>query len=280
MLQRLSSAILNQIGMVDVLEIVCREVQSLTGAAGSAVLLEEQGRLEIAFSSGDAAAWADRLLHEHATPSNQESPVEPVLINELWIGEGEPSTRVRSLLAVPLRVHGNTIGAVQLVNKPPGFDEDDLRIVSRIADQVAMTVEHTRLNAQQDKMAVLAEAIASAERRPDRVVLLGMAPSAPDVEYGWIVPAKGQGRVNEVARFVEKPDIERARALMQRGAVVNSLILVATGTALLRLFRCTVPDLSGEFASWFEPGDGARRPLGVLYRGVPAHDFSRDVLER
>ena len=156
-LQRLSSAILDRIGMASVLEIVCREVQSLTGAAGSAVLLEEQGRLEIAFSSGDAAAWADRLLHEHATTSDKEAPVEPVLINELLIGEGGPSTRVRSLLAVPLRAHGNTIGSVQLVNKPPGFDEDDLRIVTRIADQVAMTIEHTRLHAQQEKMAVLEE---------------------------------------------------------------------------------------------------------------------------
>ena len=157
MLQRLSSAILNRIGLASVLEIVCREVQSLTGAAGSAVLLEEQGRLEIAFSSGDAAAWADRVLHEHGTPSDQEAPVEPVLINELWIGEGAPSTRVRSVLAVPLVAHGTTIGAVQLVNKPPGFDEDDLRIVSRIADQVAVTIEHSRLHAQQEKMAVLEE---------------------------------------------------------------------------------------------------------------------------
>lgn len=157
MLQRLSSAILNRIGLASVLEIVCREVQALTGAAGSAVLLEEQGRLEIAFSSGDAAAWADRVLHEHGTQSEQEAPVEPVLINELWIGKGGPSTHVRSLLAVPLRAHGNTIGAVQLVNKPPGFDEDDLRIVSRVADQVAVTIEHTRLHAQQEKMAVLEE---------------------------------------------------------------------------------------------------------------------------
>jgi signal transduction histidine kinase len=157
MLERLSSAILDRIGLANVLELVCREIQSLTGAAGSAVLLEEQGRLEIAFSSGDAATWAYRLLREHVPPSDRGALVEPVLVNELWIGNDTPSSRVRSMLAVPLRVHGDTIGTFQLVNKPPGFDEGDLRIVSRIADQVAMTIEHTRLHAQQEKMAVLEE---------------------------------------------------------------------------------------------------------------------------
>ena len=131
--------------------------------------------------------------------------------------------------------------------------------------------------------ALLREAIvratAAAEEHRDRVVLLGMTPTGADVEYGWIVPVDADTPVRHVSLFVEKPDRARVRTLMSQGAVLNSLILVATGTALLQLYATSAPELSEEFATWVDGGDDSWARLQGLYRDVPKCDFSRHVLE-
>ena len=159
-LQRVTSALLNRIGLASVLEVICRETQHLTGATGSAVLLvQDQGKLEIAFSTGDGAHAADRLLLEHVRVEPGALPVEPMLVNELPVERAGQAHApgVSSLLAVPLRARGEIIGLMQLVNKHPGFDQDDVRIIGLIADQVAMSIENARLNARQERMAVMEE---------------------------------------------------------------------------------------------------------------------------
>jgi len=125
----------------------------------------------------------------------------------------------------------------------------------------------------------IVRATAAAEEHHDRVVLLGMTPTSPDVEYGWIVPDDADTPVRHVSLFVEKPCRERVRALMSQGAVLNSLILVAAGTALLQLYAKNTPELSEEFATWVDDDDSSWARLQGLYRHVPRCDFSRHVLE-
>jgi mannose-1-phosphate guanylyltransferase len=131
---------------------------------------------------------------------------------------------------------------------------------------------------------VLAEAMTRAvevaQGHPDRVVLLGMQPTDADVEYGWIVPASHEGSVRRVVSFVEKPAREQAARLMERGAVLNSLILVATGMSLLRAIEDAAPRLSRRFAEWLDSGDLSGSRLDRVYRHLAVHDFSREVLER
>jgi mannose-1-phosphate guanylyltransferase len=83
-----------------------------------------------------------------------------------------------------------------------------------------------------------------------------------------------------VTAFVEKPDGEGARFLLGRGALLNSLILVATGQALLGLFDRAMPQLVGRFVSWIEETGAGAEALGELYRDLSPRDFSRSVLER
>ena len=76
-----------------------------------------------------------------------------------------------------------------------------------------------------------------------RVVLLGIAPSNPEVEYGWIEPGlpltkHAFGTVFEVSRFWEKPDRTMASALMKRGCLWNSFLMVGRVDAYLNLIRC------------------------------------------
>ncbi len=114
----------------------------------------------------------------------------------------------------------------------------------------------------------------------ERLVLLGMRPRGFDAEYGWIVPsAASSPSVGDVAGFVEKPNRETARALMERGALVNAFTLVGNGNALVRLYEETLPELLGTFLRCLRHGATAER-LEELYATIPKNDFSRDVLGR
>jgi mannose-1-phosphate guanylyltransferase len=117
--------------------------------------------------------------------------------------------------------------------------------------------------------------------RPDsRLVVLGMTPTGGDPEYGWILPAPGRGGfLRDVAGFAEKPDSQRAQDLMSAGALLNTLMFVADGSALLRIYEEALPVLLHPFLRLLRDGVDARA-LDGFYETLSVSDFSRDVLER
>jgi mannose-1-phosphate guanylyltransferase len=124
-------------------------------------------------------------------------------------------------------------------------------------------------------------ALQATQRQNERVFLLGMTPKTADPDYGWIVPSNSAGDIPplKVSAFVEKPDRSLAERLLQRGALLNSFIIVATASALLQLYDYAVPDVVAEFINWRNEA-GERWPaLQDLYRALQPRDFSRDVLE-
>jgi mannose-1-phosphate guanylyltransferase len=129
---------------------------------------------------------------------------------------------------------------------------------------------------------VLGEAMLTAVRASRRpggpVVLLGMSPEEPDPEYGWILPlATASARLRPVACFVEKPDRGTAVDLSARGALINSFVIAASSSSILRLFEATFPGLLRMFLGVGRAGDRATR-IAQLYEQIPTVDFSRDVL--
>jgi HD-GYP domain-containing protein (c-di-GMP phosphodiesterase class II) len=60
--------------------------------------------------------------------------------------------RTRSVLCVPLQFENRVIGVLELINKKSGvpFDEQDLNILFNLADQAAISIEHTRLQDAQN----------------------------------------------------------------------------------------------------------------------------------
>jgi mannose-1-phosphate guanylyltransferase len=124
----------------------------------------------------------------------------------------------------------------------------------------------------------LRRAVRALPGRDGNPVLLGMGPRLFDPEYGWIVPSPlSPGPLHGVRGFVEKPKLEAARDLMDRGALVNAFMLVADAGALLRLYDETLPELSEMFRRHQREG-GAEGDLEELYARIPVADFSRDVL--
>jgi len=118
-----------------------------------------------------------------------------------------------------------------------------------------------------------------------RVVLLGIAPSGPEVEYGWIEPAApltnhAFGTVFEVSRFWEKPILSLASALIERGCLWNSFVMVGHVNAFLNLVRRTLPDLVELFDSIRPSLFTQMEPAALhrIYSDMRANNFSDDVL--
>ena len=92
------------------------------------------------------------------------------------------------------------------------------------------------------------------ERRPDRVMLLGVTPDYPEAEYGWIEPGAPlggslPGSVCHVARFWEKPSRSLASVLMKNGCLWNSFVMIGKIAAFLALIHRGLPKMMGLFES-------------------------------
>jgi signal transduction histidine kinase len=160
-LQRVTSALLQKVvTLEEVLRLVCSESQRLTGATGSAVLLVEgQNWLRVASSSGKPSPALERLVIGESFAGHVLDRGEPLLLNE-------PESRVqayyrnpdlKTLLAIPLRADETTIGALDVINKPGGFSEEDVRIMSIFADQAAIAIKNAQLHERAEQMAVVEE---------------------------------------------------------------------------------------------------------------------------
>ena len=128
-------------------------------------------------------------------------------------------------------------------------------------------------------------AYAAAAARPDTVVLLGIPPETPEVEYGWIepgVPIEGRRAeaVCRVSRFWEKPTAPIASQLMAKGCLWNSFIMVGHVQTFVDLVQHALPCMSEAFEgtrrSLFTVGEGSA--FSELYCGIRDTSFSQHVL--
>jgi mannose-1-phosphate guanylyltransferase len=159
-----------------------------------------------------------------------------------------------------------------------------LHIVSRDPEARVVFLPSDHYVADEDVLArSMREALAEVNRRPEHVVLLGIVPDEPDGDFGWIMPVHhGEGGIQRVRRFVEKPPRSVATELMRKGGMWNSFIMAATGETLLDLFTRKLSAvvatlwkaLAQDFAT--QPRSGV---LASVYEQLDSHDFCRDVLE-
>ncbi len=123
--------------------------------------------------------------------------------------------------------------------------------------------------------------------RPDLVVLLGIEPSYPETDYGWIEPAGvplpiGGNVVFPIRGFWEKPSASLAHHLMRRGALWNSFVMAGWLSTFLALIEAAAPDLTRAF----EPvrvtlaSRDESAALERVYAMLPSMSFSHRVLTR
>ena len=117
-----------------------------------------------------------------------------------------------------------------------------------------------------------------------RVALIGVAPTGPEIEYGWIVrgPRIGQTDAFAVARFVEKPAATVAEQLWRSGGLWNTFISAGPVQAFWALARRHLPDHAAALerygAAIGSPAEA--EALEDAYRGMAPANFSRGVLAR
>src|SRR5580704_8628521 len=130
--------------------------------------------------------------------------------------------------------------------------------------------------------ATMESAFAIAEQRSRSVVLLGIEPKGPDVEYGWIEVGEivpGHSGVFQVGAFREKPPLLQAEALLKAGSLWNTFVMVGRVSAFLEIGRATVPGLLQVLESLqVTTTTGEIRIPDALYEQIASTDFSRQVL--
>ena len=152
--------------------------------------------------------------------------------------------------------------------------DPDARVICLPSDHY---VEHEEVLAE-----LLRQAAAQALVEDDKLTLLSVSPTAPDSGFGYLVPGPDSGTgMRPIDRFVEKPDLATAAALIQAGSVWSTGIVSGRLSSLVALYPRPVPGLMLELKAIVEYWADTRIPsadLGALYARHPVIDFSRDVL--
>jgi mannose-1-phosphate guanylyltransferase len=134
-------------------------------------------------------------------------------------------------------------------------------------------------------MTGVASAFDLAEIDEHSVILLGAAPTHPEIEYGWIEPGvtvtgPSRGSLRTVKRFWEKPSYRIARSLFERGCVWNTFVMAGRATAFLEMVREASPRLYRNFEPILALTDSAMETEAIqrIYDDLPVADFSKQVL--
>lgn len=140
--------------------------------------------------------------------------------------------------------------------------------------------DESLMNHVEDAFEIVAE-------HSETIVLLGISPTGPETEYGWIEPGVAVGSrshraVNRVHRFWEKPHQELAQSLFERGCLWNSFLMVGRVSAFLEMVHHVLPDLYDRFAAAHRSfgNDTSEGELSALYQGIPSINFSQEVLAK
>lgn len=130
-------------------------------------------------------------------------------------------------------------------------------------------------------------AVWTAERFPDRLVLLGVSPDRLELDYGWIMPGdrldtSPSGQIKAVDRILEKPTAAQADAALAGGALWNTSVLAAKGETLWQLGWQYFPDLMASFERLRTAIGTPRedRVLDEIYHDMPAHHFFSELVQR
>lgn len=114
--------------------------------------------------------------------------------------------------------------------------------------------------------ATLRKAIALA-RKGESIVVIGIMPSYPATAFGYVDPVKG--------RFVEKPDLAKAKRYLKAGYLWNAGMFIARASVFRRALELCAPALAGLAA----PGGVGVRALGAAYEPLPRISFDYAVME-
>ncbi|MBF0499720.1 MAG: GAF domain-containing protein [Candidatus Riflebacteria bacterium] len=138
-----------------ILEVVGQTSRALCEAEYTTIAFVENNKLHYVHAEGIPADSIKKLRHDLGTGLSGKVAAEgkPLRMRLPTSGESKPSELTnlpspRSVVCVPMRFQGRTIGTLQVFNKllAPEFSQDDEERLQTFADQTAIAVERFRLN--------------------------------------------------------------------------------------------------------------------------------------
>ncbi|HWP58628.1 MAG TPA: sugar phosphate nucleotidyltransferase [Candidatus Acidoferrales bacterium] len=170
----------------------------------------------------------------------------------------------------------------------PGLLVPLVHIYKRYPDASAAVFPSDHFVAEDELfMAYVDMAFRMVERCPSAVVLIGIEPNGPEVDYGYVVPGqdahhRGPWGTRKVLRFVEKPSPAIARDILRERGLWNTFVMTFKVKTMLELARRFWPALYEAFQTF---GDAIgtsreRRAIEEVFRRIEAVNLSRDLLER
>ena len=181
------------------------------------------------------------LLEETINRLKPVSPEEIVIVSakkyeQLSLAEVKKSGLKGAILSEPMP--RNTAAAVL-------YAAMFLKKRYRDAVMIVLPADHfIRNNAE--FISVINNAVSLAAN--DNLVTIGIKPEYPETGYGYIKASASGNGPSPVDRFVEKPDIERAKEYVADGSYFwNSGIFVWKVSAILEKFRELLPDMYAQF---------------------------------
>jgi mannose-1-phosphate guanylyltransferase len=129
-------------------------------------------------------------------------------------------------------------------------------------------------------------AFRAVDARPEVTILLGVEPTGPDTQYGWIEPGEFLANecepIRQIRRFWEKPPLPIAERLMDSGWLWNCFVIVARLSTFLGLFLIATPELHDAFRRVEEELGSPSEESQVLqlYEDISTSNFSAEVLSK
>lgn len=126
----------------------------------------------------------------------------------------------RSLICVPLALHGKTTGAIQVLNKRTGehFTENDMEILTSLSQQIAVAIENARLYEKLEKKYQLtAQDLKAAQEkliRTERIAAMGHLVNGVAHEIRNPVMVIGGFAKRLKNRYPNDPEISRYTEIM------------------------------------------------------------------
>jgi len=183
---------------------------------------------------------------------------------------GVPGDRI---VAEPLR--RNTAPAIALAARLLALEDPDAVMIVLPADHIIGDDEAFR------RTLLRAEDVAESERS---LVTLGITPSRPDTEYGYIEAGESVADgVHRVRRFTEKPDAGTAEGFIASGRYYwNSGMFIWRADVFLGEVSTYLPDVACALERvTVAPGDPSfGEQMEAFYRDVPSISVDYGVMER
>lgn len=150
-LARIGRTVTAMLNLDEVLRTVVEEAVQLTGAEEGSLLLldEESGELYMRASKNfdDDFASAFRLHVRDSLAGQVIKTGKPILLDESSPQKIKTAYLVHSLIYVPLRVRGKTIGVLGVDNRKAGrvLTQQDITVMMAMADYAAIAIENAQL---------------------------------------------------------------------------------------------------------------------------------------